>query len=63
MCSPLASYRIAGGPRRSWLHILSLVLITVAIVHVLLDFAYPRTGLIRHETVDQVLVGLRSSMN
>jgi hypothetical protein len=63
ICSLLAGYRIAGGPRRSWLHILTFVLITVVTVYVILDIEYPRTGLIRLEKSDQVLADLRRSMN
>jgi uncharacterized membrane protein YedE/YeeE len=62
VCSLLAGYRMAGGPRRSWLHILGFTVITVVIVHVVLEVDYPRTGLIRLETADQLLVKLRQSM-
>jgi hypothetical protein len=58
----LAGYRMASGPHRSWLHILGFTVITVVIVCVVLDVEYPRTGLIRLETADQLLIKLRQSM-
>ena len=62
ICSLLAGYRMAAGQHRSWLHILGFTIITVIIVYVVLDVEYPRTGLIRLETADQLLVHLRQSM-
>jgi hypothetical protein len=61
ICSLLAGYRMAGG-HRSWLHILGFTVITVIIVYVMLDVEYPRAGLIRLESADQLLVDLRASM-
>ena len=62
ICSLLAGYRMASGQHRSWLHIFGFTVITVIIVYVILDVEYPRAGLIRLETADQVLVELRQSM-
>jgi hypothetical protein len=53
---------MAVGQHRSWLHILGFTVITVVIVYVVLDVEFPRTGLIRLETADQLLVHLRQSM-
>jgi hypothetical protein len=61
ICSLLAGYRMASG-YRSWLHILGFTVITVIIVYVMLDVEYPRAGLIRLESADQLLVDLRASM-
>jgi hypothetical protein len=63
ICSLLAGYRMAGGQQRSWLHILAFTVITVIIVYVMLDVEYPRSGLMRLESSDKVLVNLRESMN
>jgi len=63
LCSLLVGYRMAVGQRRSWLHILAFVVITVLVVFVALDVEYPRAGLIRLDTADQVLVDLREGMN
>ena len=62
ICSLLAGYRMASGQHRSWLHILGFTVITVIIVYVILDVEYPRTGLIRLETADQLLVKVREGM-
>lgn len=62
LCSLLAGYRMASIRRRSWLHILAFVFITSAITYVVLDVEYPRAGLIRLETADQVLVDARQAM-
>ena len=62
ICSLLAGYRMASGQHRSWLHIFGLTVFTVIIVYVTLDIEYPRAGLIRLETADQLLVRLRERM-
>ncbi len=62
ICSLLAGYRMASGQRRSWLHIVTFTVITVIIVYVMLDVEYPRAGLIRLETADQLLVDARAAM-
>jgi hypothetical protein len=62
ICSLLAGYRMSSGQHRSWLHILGFTVITVILVYVMLDVEFPRTGLIRLETADQMLVNLRASM-
>lgn len=62
ICSILAGYRMASGQQRSWLHILGFTAITVIIVYVILDIEYPRAGLIRIQSADQVLVDLRADL-
>ena len=62
ICSLLAGYRMASGQYRSWLHILGFTVITVIIVYVVLDVEYPRAGLIRFQSADQVLVDVRANM-
>lgn len=62
ICSLLAGYRMAVGPNRSWLHILSFLLITVTIIYVIIDVEYPRAGLIRLANFDQVLIDVRTHM-
>src|SRR6476660_9193440 len=58
----LAGFRMSSGQHRSWLHILGFTVLTVIIVYVMLDVEYPRAGLIRLESADQVLVNLRDHM-
>jgi hypothetical protein len=61
--SLLAGYGMAGGKRRSWVHMVSLAAILATTVYVIGDIEYPRLGLIRVEAFDQTLVDLRRSMN
>jgi hypothetical protein len=62
ICSLLAGYRMASGQHRSWLHIFGFTIITVIIVYVILDVEYPRAGLIRLESADQLLLKFRQTM-
>ena len=62
LCSLLAGYRMSVTQRRSWPHILGFTVITVIVAYVMLDVDYPRTGLIRLEAADQLLVDLRDRM-
>ena len=62
ICSLLAGFRMSSGQHRSWLHILGFTVLTVIIVYVMLDVEYPRAGLIRLESADQLLVSLREHM-
>ena len=63
ICSLLAGYRMAIGQHRSWLHIVCFALITVVLTYVILDVEYPRAGLIRLQSFDQVLVDVRAGMD
>jgi len=53
---------MSSGQHRSWLHIAGFTVMTVIIVYVILDAEYPRAGLIRLESADELLVELRDSM-
>jgi len=61
-CSVLAGYRIATGGHRSWLHVFGFAVMMVIIVFVTLDVEYPRAGLIRLESPDQLLLNIRESL-
>jgi hypothetical protein len=58
----LAGYGMAGGKRRSWIHMLGFAIIMAVTVYVILDIEYPRLGLIRVDAFDQALMDLRQSM-
>ena len=60
--SLLAGYGMAGGKTRNWIHILGFAAVMAVTAYVILDIEYPRLGLIRVESADQVLVELRESM-
>ncbi|MGB9472199.1 MAG: hypothetical protein WBQ59_22850 [Candidatus Acidiferrum sp.] len=53
---------MSTGQHRSWVHIFGFTVLTVIIVYVMLDVEYPRAGLIRLESADQLFVDLRAHM-
>ncbi len=61
ICSSFAGYGTAGKTR-SWFHVLGFVTVLAITVYVILDLEYPRVGLLRLDTTDQVLIQLRSTM-
>lgn len=52
----LVGSAMAAGPQRSWLHILLFSLVLAATMYVILDFEYPRFGLVQIGAADQSLV-------
>jgi hypothetical protein len=60
--SVLAGQGLAHVERRSWPHMLGFALMLGISVYVILDYEFPRLGLIRLEWADQVFVDLRRSM-
>ena len=62
MSALLAGYAMAGGKTRSWIHMVGFALIIAASVYVILDLEFPRLGIIRVDSFDQVLIDLRQSM-
>jgi hypothetical protein len=61
--SLLAGYGMANGNARNWFHAAAFALIMSLAIYVILDFEFPRIGLIRVNAFDQVLVDVRQSMN
>jgi hypothetical protein len=60
--SLLAGHNMAGSGTRSWLHMLAFAATMAMTLYVILDLEFPRLGLIRLNTFDNVLVELRKSM-
>ncbi len=60
--SVLFGYEAAGVRRRNLVHVVVFAAIIAGTVYVILDVEYPRVGLIRIDSVDQVLVDLRKKM-
>jgi hypothetical protein len=58
----LAGHGMSGSKTRSWIHSLGFAAILAVTVFVIMDMEYPRLGLIRVDSFDQVLVDLRQSM-
>jgi hypothetical protein len=61
--SLLAGYGMSVGKSRDWIHGFAFVVIISATVYVILDYEFPRVGLIRIHRSEQVLMDLRESMN
>ena len=60
--SLLAGYGLATGRTRNWFHASAFAVIMTLAIYVILDFEFPRLGLIRLNAFDQVLVDVRASM-
>jgi hypothetical protein len=58
----LAGYSMSGNKVRSWLHQIVFATMMAMTLYVVLDLEYPRRGLIRIDSADQILVELRASM-
>jgi hypothetical protein len=58
----LAGYGMGASPARSWLHMLGFAAALAVSCYVILDMEYPRFGLIKVTSFDQVLVDLRQNM-
>jgi hypothetical protein len=61
-CALLAGYGMAGSRTRSWLHVVGFAAILTVTVYVILDYEFPRVGLIRVDAADRLLVDVRQSM-
>ena len=58
----LVGYQMGASAARSWLHVWGFALILAFTLYVILDFEYPRLGLIRIDDFDKLLVQVRASM-
>jgi len=61
--SLMAGSAMAEERSRGWVHMLGFALAMSVSVYMIFDLEYPRAGLIRIDTIDQVLIDLRASMN
>jgi hypothetical protein len=61
--SLLAGYGLGVGKLRNWFHGPAFVLAMTLTVYVILDFEFPRVGIIRIHGLEHALVELRQSMN
>ena len=62
LSSLVAGYHMGEGKARSWIHSLAFVVAIALAFYVILDFEFPRVGIIRIDGFDQVFVELRQSM-
>jgi hypothetical protein len=61
-CAVLAGHGMVAAGRRRWLHELGFAAVLTFAVFVIFDYEFPRTGLIRLDTADQLLVDVRNGM-
>ncbi len=59
----LAGYGMAAGGSRHWLQVGCFIIGLLLAIYIILDLEYPRAGLIRVDSYDQLLVDLRAGMN
>ena len=62
VCGFLVGYEMGGSYIPSWPHMLVLALVLSFTLYVILDFEYPRLGLIRIDDFDRLLVHARAAM-
>jgi hypothetical protein len=60
--SLLAGYGMAASKKRGWIHMLVFATVMAASVYLIVDLEFPRAGLIRVTSFDQVLVDVRQTM-
>ena len=58
----LVGYGSSVNRQRTWLHNLVFASILTLTIYVIVDFEFPRVGLIRVDDADQMLINLRASM-
>jgi hypothetical protein len=63
VCSLLAGLDMAGGKARNWILTIGFTAALSVTFYVILDLDYPRLGLFRLDTADQMLIDLRGSLN
>lgn len=61
--SLLVGYSMSVNAGRSWLHAVAFAAMMSLVAYVIVDLEFPRLGLIRVDTADQVLIDLRRSMD
>lgn len=61
-CALLAGYGMAGAGSRSLLHVVGFAAILTLTVYVILDYEFPRVGIIRIDAADRLLADVRQSM-
>ena len=62
ICGFLVGYQMGATEAASRAHIIMLAVVLSLTFYVILDFEYPRLGLIRIDDFDQLLVQVRASM-
>jgi hypothetical protein len=61
-CALLAGYRLGGEAQRKWIHMVIFAALMSLTIYVIIDYEYPRIGLIHLEQHDEILRAARASM-
>ena len=59
----LVGYATAADAERNWFHTVTFAIVLSLAVYVIVDLEFPRLGLIRVDSADQILIELRASMS
>jgi len=62
VCSFMAGFDASGRKTRSWVHSIGFAAVLAIAFYMILDLEYPRVGLIRLASNDQVLIEVRHKM-
>jgi hypothetical protein len=62
VCALLVGYATSQNTARSWLHTVTFAAVVSLTVYVIIDLEFPRVGLIRVDTADDVLLDVRQNM-
>jgi hypothetical protein len=63
VCSFMAGFDASGRKSRSWVHSIGFAAVLAIAFYVILDLEYPRVGLIRLTSNDQVMIDVRHNMH
>ena len=61
-CSLLAGYRLTAEAKRKWVHMFIFAALMSLTIYVIIDYEFPRAGLISLESFDQALLDVRAGM-
>jgi len=62
ICALLVGYSTSPNKARSWLHMVTFAAVISLTVYVIIDIEFPRVGLIRIDSADDLLLQVRESM-
>jgi hypothetical protein len=58
----MVGHGMAGRKTRSWTHIIGFVVTMAVVIYLIFQLEYPRLGLVRIDSMDQILIELRQRM-
>jgi hypothetical protein len=59
----LAGYNMSAAKERNWMHRTTFPVLLTLALYLIFDLEFPRFGLIRVDSFDQILVDVRPTMN